>query len=127
MAPTPPTLKPAAPHSTHPTDDLGAVDYRANPSAGGITASTDGAAPSYDHPTSSAEHEARPWDDQTWAAYDEKTDAARFRGINSPTQQAELHLSPQGPEDAAGFSPDLPAALAWERQGPDGSPPPWQP
>jgi hypothetical protein len=117
----------AVPHAFNPIDDIGAVDYREAPSTGGVTAAIDGAAPTYDQPNSPADQETQPWTDQTWAAYDEATDASRYRGINSPTDQAQLHLSPQGQEDAQGYSPSLAAALSWERAGPDGSPPPWQP
>lgn len=99
IEPTKSTLKIA-----DPVANLGQVDYRANPSAGNHDER--GTPPSYDHPIEPDAHPVQPWTDQTWVAADEATDATRFRGINSPQQQAEYHLSPNPRGDWQGWSPD---------------------
>jgi len=116
----PDTIPAAVPAAVNPIADLGQIDYRADPSSG--TNPQGHPTGSYDHPIPADAHAVQPWTDQTWAAYDEQTDATRYRGINSPEQQAQLHLSPDPDEDAHGWAPDLEKQLAWERQV-DGSPP----
>jgi hypothetical protein len=101
------------------------LDYRNNPSAGntdGSDPSGNGALGTYDQPTPADAVAGEPWTDQTWEGYDEAEDAARFRGINTPRQQAELHGEPDPVTGSQGWSPDLEQSLAWQRQV-DGSPP----
>jgi hypothetical protein len=61
------------------------IDYRADPNSGAT-------------PTS-------PPTDQTWEGYDEIEDAVRFRGINSPLEQARLHAEPDPAQGSKGWSP----------------------
>ena len=122
MADKIPTAVPAAraPSGSQSLEDLGQIDYRLNPSAG--NADDHNSTGDYDQPIGKDWQQAEPWTDQTWAAYDEETDASRYRGINSPEQQANLHLSPDPQSDSQGWSPDLSSQLAWERQV-SGAPP----
>lgn len=78
------------------------VDYRQNPNAGGV-GSVDAHADRYGQ--SQEGMHADPPTDQTWKSLDAMEDHARFNGMNSPQQQAELLANPS-PDNSQGWSPD---------------------
>ena len=105
------------------------IDYRNHPNAPAMKSHAIAAESpeahgqgDYDHPVGAAATGAEPWTDQSWEGYDEQEDATRFRGINTPEQQAVLHAEPDPVRGSRGWSPDLDTQLTWERQI-DGSPP----
>jgi hypothetical protein len=96
------------------------TDYRSDPNCGGQDL-TEQKVGSYDDPADQGSLFTRPFPDQTWKSYDASADATQFAIIRDPALDAALKTNP--PQDAVGFSPDLPRQLAWERDGGDGSPP----
>jgi hypothetical protein len=111
----------ATPAIVNPVQDYGQLDYRSSPSASSMRPGHPYG--TYDHPNGADWSQIEPWTDQTWQSFDAQDDAYRFRGINTPEQQAQLHLAPDPASDAHGWSPDLAPQLQWERAV-DGSPPP---
>ena len=85
------------------------IDYRANPSHCG-TSDSEGSI-DYDHPVVEPAAFTPPMRDLTLMSYD------------TPDELTSYDRMAGHGEVIPGFSPELDAALAWERGGPDGSPP----
>lgn len=98
----------------------GQVDYRSEPSAGGVDLSGQKVG-SYDSPVDVGSDVTQPYPDQTFKSYDVAGDALSYGSLRPPFADTVLKGTPAS--DSAGWSPDGPRQLAWERAGGDGSPP----